>query len=175
MLSNRYQLVQLYIDTRGSVEVIQPVDSYPSHPSFTSVSIPNSSYILHHQPTPPNKLLISQHHHHPHHSPPTTQIPLNHALGIPHRPPPPRPQHQPGDPPNESIRRLGHGRIQLAVPLDLWLAGAPAVLGDGVQHGGDVLAAAPPGGFFAGAANGASTHISVFFFFFFLTLLFLCK
>ncbi|KAL6908522.1 hypothetical protein GGI43DRAFT_146160 [Trichoderma evansii] len=53
-------------------------------------------------------------------------------------------QHHPRNPSHESVGRLGHGGILLAVALNLWLTNATVLLGDGVQHAWDVTAAAPP-------------------------------
>lgn len=47
---------------------------------------------------------------------------------------------------NESVGRLGHGRILLPADVKLGLAGAVLLGGDVVEDHLDVGAAAPPGG-----------------------------
>lgn len=58
------------------------------------------------------------------------------------------PEHSIGSFGNQSERLLRHGRVLLAVALDLGIAAAALFLGDGVHDHGDVSAAAPPGGLF---------------------------
>ncbi|KAL7950789.1 hypothetical protein V8C42DRAFT_307545 [Trichoderma barbatum] len=91
------------------------------------------------------------------------QILLNHLLCRPRHLLPPRPQHHVRNPPNESVGRLGHGRILLSIPLDLWLTDTPVLLGNRVQHTRDVATATPPGGLVASAARGLSTHDGKYF------------
>ncbi len=73
---------------------------------------------------------------------------LHHALGRPRRPLAPHPEHRIRGLADESEGLLRHGRVLLAVALDLGVAGAALVLGDGVHDRGNVGAAAPPGRFF---------------------------